>query len=245
MYALSREFLARCLVKDGFRLRGENLSRIDVFIDAAFAFAVTMLVISFDRIPQSFDEIVVAIKGIPAFSVAVVQLVWIWHAHSQWSERYGLRDARAVALSTALLIIVLIYIYPVRIMLSEMFAWLSLGNLPSDFELASYEELASMFVFLGCGFVAFCVVFLLMYWHATVSRNELRLNEFEIYKTETSALIWSGSAVIGIISIVFALTFPPRLLPFAGFGYALMCVWIPFAITYRIRTQPAGHVLKA
>lgn len=173
MQTLSKEFLARCPVEVGFRLRGENMTRIEVFIDAAFAFAVTMLVISFDRIPQSFDEIVVAIKGIPAFVVAVVQLVWIWHAHSQWSERFGLKDAKTVALSTALLIVVLIYIYPMRIMLSGMFSWLSSGYLPSDFQFTTVGELASMFVFLGCGFVAFCLVFLLMYQHALVRRNEL------------------------------------------------------------------------
>lgn len=217
------------------------MTRIEVFIDAAFAFAVTMLVISFDRIPQSFDEIVVAIKGIPGFIVAVIQLVWIWHAHSQWSERYGLRDAKTVALSTALLIVVLIYIYPMRIMLTGMFSWLSGGYLPSNFRLESVEELASMFVFLGCGFVAFCVVFLLMYRHAIVRKVELKLSQFEIYTTETSALVWSGSAVIGVISIVFALTFPPDLLPLAGFGYALMGAWIPLATMYRVRSQPGGH----
>lgn len=240
MQALSKGFLATCPVEDGFRLRGENMTRIEVFIDAAFAFAVTMLVISFDRIPQTFDEIVVAIKNIPAFIAAVAQLVWIWHAHSQWSERYGLRDSKTVALSTALLIVVLIYIYPMRIMLSGLFSWLSGNYLPDSFEIETIEELASMFVFLGCGFIAFCVVFLLMYQHAIVRKEELRLNEFEIYKTETSALIWSGSAVIGVISIVFALTFPPQIMPFAGFVYALLGAWIPLAIMYRVRSQPVG-----
>ena len=102
---LSQEFLNNCPVESGFRLRGSNMTRIEVFIDAAFAFAVTMLVISFDRIPQTFDEVVVAIKEIPAFTIAVVQLVWIWNAHSNWSARYGLRDAKTVTLSTALLIV--------------------------------------------------------------------------------------------------------------------------------------------
>ena len=245
MQALRREFLAQCPVDDGFRLRGVNMTRIEVFIDAAFAFAVTMLVISFDRIPQSFDEIVVAIKSIPAFVVAVAQLVWIWHTHSQWSECYGLRDAKTVALSTALLIVVLIYIYPMRIMLAGMMSWMTGGYLTSSFAIATSEELASMFVFLGCGFIAFCVVFLLLYRHALVRKVELKLNEFEIYKTETSALIWSGSAVIGVISIVFALTFPPNLLSFSGFGYALLGIWIPGAIMYRVRTQPVGHLLES
>lgn len=80
-----------------------------------------------------------------------------------------------------------------------------------------------------------------MYRHAIVRKIELKLNEFEVYQTETSALVWSGSAVIGVISIVFALTFPPNLLPFAGFGYALMGAWIPLAIMYRVRSQPGGH----
>jgi uncharacterized membrane protein len=240
MQPLSKEFLEQCPVEVGFRLRGVNMTRIEVFIDAAFAFAVTMLVISFDRIPQTFAEIIVAIKGIPAFGVAVVQLVWIWHAHSQWSERFGLKDAKTVALSTALLIVVLIYIYPMRIMLAGMFSWLSGGYLPSDFMLESVGELVAMFVFLGCGFVAFCLVFLLMYQHALVRRSELRLNEYEVYQTETSALVWSGSAVIGVLSIGLALVLPPRWLPFAGFGYSLMGVWIPLAMTWRNRSQPPG-----
>jgi hypothetical protein len=244
MQSLSKEFLDQCPVDVGFRLRGENMTRIEVFIDAAFAFAVTMLVISFDRIPQSFDEIVVAIKGIPAFVLAVAQLVWIWHAHSQWSGRFGLKDTKTVALSTALLIVVLIYIYPMRIMLAGMMSWLSDGYLTSAFHLESAAELASMFVFLGCGFVAFCVVFLLMYQHALLRRNDLLLNEFEIYQTETSALIWSGSAVIGVFSIVLALLLPPQWLPFAGFGYALLGAWIPLAVMYRGGSQPSGTALN-
>ena len=241
MYVLSKEFLAQCPVEDGFRLRGQNMTRIEVFIDAAFAFAITMLVISYDRIPQTYDEVVLAIKGIPAFILAVIQLVWIWHAHSQWSERYGLRDSRTVALSTALLIVVLIYIYPLRIMFSGLFWWLSGGYLPGVMYVESVEQLSSIFVFLGFGFFAFCVVFMLMYRHAIVRKNELGLNEFEIYKTETSTLTWSGSAGIGIISIVFALTFPPQLMQFAGLGYLLLGGWIPLAAMYRARTRPSGH----
>ena len=57
-------------------------------------------------------------------------------------------------------------------------------------------------------------------------------------------LICSGSAVIGVISIVFALTFPPQLMPFAGFGYMLMGVWIPLTIMYRVRSQPLGQMLE-
>ena len=58
-------------------MRGLEMTRTEVFLDAAFAFAVTMLVISFDAIPSSYEEVVLAIKGIPAFILAELQLVWI------------------------------------------------------------------------------------------------------------------------------------------------------------------------
>ena len=79
--------------------------------------------------------------------------------------------------------------------------------------------------------------------HPRKVKDELSLNEFEIYRTETSALVWSGSAVIGIFSIVLALAPPPRWLPFAGFGYSLVGIWIPLAMTYRVRTQPGGSLV--
>jgi hypothetical protein len=53
------------------------MTRIEVFVDAAFAFSITMLMISFDSIPASFAEMVLAIKGIPAFLLSVAQLIWI------------------------------------------------------------------------------------------------------------------------------------------------------------------------
>jgi len=72
---LSKDFIDSCPNEKGFRLRGLEMTRIEVFVDAAFAFSVTLLVISFDSIPQSFTEMVLAIKGIPAFLLSVAQLV--------------------------------------------------------------------------------------------------------------------------------------------------------------------------
>jgi hypothetical protein len=37
--------------RDGFRLRGEEMTRIETFTDAAFAFAVSLLVIAGDTVP--------------------------------------------------------------------------------------------------------------------------------------------------------------------------------------------------
>jgi hypothetical protein len=228
MAPLKQEFIDSCPLEGGFRMRGLEMTRIEVFVDAAFAFAVTMLVISFDAIPTSYAEVVLAIKGIPAFIVAVIQLVWIWYTHNKWSRRYGLDTAYTVVLSTALLIVVLIYIYPMRIMAQGFFAWISSDYLHISFSSISYQELAAMFVFLGIGFVALCLVFVLMYRYAGSLKKELLLSDIESYETKTLEYLWLGAAGVGIICITLALLLPPPWVPFSGFAFALLGAWFPF-----------------
>ncbi|GJM09656.1 MAG: hypothetical protein DHS20C11_19320 [Lysobacteraceae bacterium] len=220
-------------------MRGLEMTRTEVFVDAAFAFAVTMLVISFDSIPTNYDEIIVAIKGIPAFIVAVMQLVWIWYTHNRWSRRYGLDDAKTVVLSTALLIVVLVYIYPMRIMAQGFFSWVSGDYFPANFSLSSYDQLADMFVFLGTGFIALCLVFVAMYRHAASCQHALRLNAREIYETNTRQYLWLGTSLAGVICILLAWVIPAPQVPFAGFAFSLLMVWMPLYRVYRRRGQPS------
>ena len=67
-----------------------EMTRLEVFIDDAFAFAVTMMVISFDSIPRSHTEVMLAAKTIPAFVVAVTRLIWIWYTHNVWRTGEGM-----------------------------------------------------------------------------------------------------------------------------------------------------------
>ena len=238
MQALSQAFLDRCPVQDGFRLRGSDMTRIEVFVDAAFAFAVTLLVISFDEIPRSYDAMVAALKGVPAFVVAVAQLVWIWWEHNVWSRRYGLEDAPTVVLSAALLIVVLVYIYPLRVMAEGMFFWFTGGFLPSSFQLDSIDELRFMFVFLGVGFTTLCGLFWLMYAHAGRRADTLRLSAFERHETRSIILVWRGFCAIGALSAILALVLPARAVPFAGFAYFLLAAWGPFIGRRSRRSAP-------
>ena len=56
MEPLSREFIDSCRREEGRIIRGDNMTRIETFVDAAFAFAFTMLVISIDEIPKSLQN---------------------------------------------------------------------------------------------------------------------------------------------------------------------------------------------
>lgn len=48
------------------------MTRIETFVDAAFAFAFTMLVISIDEIPSSPVELFELSKDIPAFILSAL-----------------------------------------------------------------------------------------------------------------------------------------------------------------------------
>jgi len=238
MTPLTQEFVDSCPVENGFRMRGLEMTRLEVFIDAAFAFAVTMLVISFDNIPRSYDEVILAIKSIPAFIVAVAQLVWIWHVHNMWSRRFGLDTAYTVFISAALLIVVLIYVYPMRIMAGGMFAWFTSDYLPSNFAPISMDELRDMFIFLGLGFVALSLVFVQMYRYAARLKVELLLNQAEYFESQTLAIMWSGAAAIGLISVVLAITLPSQLVPYSGFAFSLLGAWFPLTRSWRNKSAP-------
>jgi hypothetical protein len=236
MTPLTQEFIDSCPVENGFRMRGLEMTRLEVFIDAAFAFAVTMLVISFDNIPRSYDEVIMAIKSIPAFVVAVAQLVWIWHTHNLWSRRFGLDTAYTVFISTALLIVVLIYVYPMRIMAGGMFAWFTSDYLPSNFKAVTLDELRDMFIFLGLGFIALCLVFVQMYHYATRLKTELLLNEHELFESHTRVIMWVGAAGIGLASIILAIALPEQWVPYSGFAFTLLGAWFPLVRVWRSRS---------
>jgi hypothetical protein len=57
------EKLAKLPLRSGYRLRAEAMARIEVFCDAAFAFAVTMFVISLSSISEYLLELIQAMKG--------------------------------------------------------------------------------------------------------------------------------------------------------------------------------------
>lgn len=225
MQALTPEFLESCPHEKGFRMRGSQMTRIEVFVDAAFAFAVTMLVISFDAIPRTAPEMVVAIKTIPAFAAAVAQLVWIWHTHTVWCQRYGIDDQPTVWLSALLLIVVLVYIYPMRLMLEGFFAWITGGYLPSTFDFSGFEELRFMFVFLGSAFAALSITFVLMYRYALRKAEPLLLNATELARTRMVVQIWAGCLVIGLALVVLALLLPGHAVPYSGFVLFLIGGW--------------------
>ena len=93
------EALDGLTVENDFRLRGQESSRLDTFVDAAFAFVLTLLVISFDEIPSSYPEMLEAVKRIPGFAASFAVLMMFWLQHRLWSRRFGLERVVSHSLS--------------------------------------------------------------------------------------------------------------------------------------------------
>jgi hypothetical protein len=78
--------------------RRHEISRLEAFSDAAFAFALTLLVVSLD-VPRSYGELMGLLKGFLSFACCFALLVWIWHEHNMFFRRYGLQDPSTVFLN--------------------------------------------------------------------------------------------------------------------------------------------------
>src|SRR5438046_2278399 len=138
----------------GFRLRGMEMTRLETFIDAAFAFAISMLVIAPQQIPDNIEALLGAFKNVPAFVASIVVLGIFWRGHWLWSRRYGLEDGVSIFVSWALLVTVLIYIYPLKAIFSSMWFLLSGGRVGHVLGAHSESQVRAIFAIFALGFAA-------------------------------------------------------------------------------------------
>lgn len=191
----------------GFRLRGAAATRLEAFVDAAFAFAVTLLVIGGTELPTSLAELRNAMKDIPAFAGSFAVIAQIWWSHYGYSQRYGLEDGRTTFYSLLLVFLVLVYVYPLKLMFTSLFAWISGGwllNRPIDF--GGMDDLRAMFVIYGMAWAVLSLVFLGMLRHALRRADHLGLDPRERLLTRGDMQHWwvnlsfaSGSTTLALL----------------------------------------------
>ena len=201
--------------------RKHRISRLEEFSDAVFGFALTLLVIT-SSVPRSYQQLTTLIEGIPAFACCFALLVWIWHEHDTFFDRYPLQDGTTLLLNSALLFTVLLYIYPLKFMfdsfMREVFGLGSSGDLVR----MSLSELASASVLYGLGFFILMGLFTLMYLHAYRRRGALGLTALEAFDARILAGHHLVSASVGLFAMLFALLGPPELAFLSPSSFALM-----------------------
>lgn len=181
----------------GFRWRGHEVTRLEGFTDAVFAFAVTLLVVSLE-VPKSYPELIGAMRGFPAFGISFALLAVVWYEHYRYFRRYGLETLVTVMLNCVLLFCVLLYVYPLKFMF----------NATISHEAFTEQQIRMLFTIFSAGFGAVFAVFWLLYRYAWGCRDVLELTKLEQLRTRQSLMNESFMVLLGIASVLIALFAP-------------------------------------
>ncbi|PYI98101.1 MAG: DUF1211 domain-containing protein [Verrucomicrobia bacterium] len=219
----------------GFRLRGMEITRLETFIDAAFAFAITMLVIAAQQIPDDIETLLTAFKNVPVFVASIIVLGIFWRGHWLWSRRYGLEDGISIFISWAMIATILIYMYPLKAIFSSMWFLLSNGRLGHALGPHSGSQTRTLFVIFALGFTAIALEVVLLNLRAWQLRKPLRLNARERLITLYEVTGWGIPVGVGIISLVLALILPREQIDWSGWVYFSMVILVPLHSAYRRR----------
>lgn len=188
--------------------RGDKVTRLEAFVDAAFAFAVTLLVIAGDSIPSSIAELQAAIKQIPAYAASFALIMRFWLSHADWSRRYGMDDAASNRLSLLLVFVLLIFVYPLKMVFSSFFSLLSGGYLPTPFSINSWAEVPMMFQTFAIGFGSMALVLVLLFARTLKHAEALRLAPAEIAYARHKRLDWALVVGFSVLSFILATLIP-------------------------------------
>ena len=211
-----------------FRWRGGEITRLEGFTDAVFAFAVTLLVVSLE-VPRTFEELLIAMKGFFAFAICFAILTQVWYFHYKFSRRYGLQTVYTIVLNAALIFVVLFYVYPLKFLFTLAVGGLSGGRTMPAEQLTqmvrSTHQLSQLWLIYSAGVIAVYGLFALLYHYAYRKRSALELNEYEALSTRNAIIHFAGLAGVGVAVAIAALVLPSKYVGYAGFVFCLNAVW--------------------
>lgn len=186
----------------GFRLRGREVTRLESFSDAVFAFALTLLVVSLD-VPKTFTDLVTTMRGFPAFALCFLLLALIWNGHYRYCRRYGLDDGTARFLTCVMLFLVLFYVYPLKFLFNFSITSLFFDGSAQPVSM-THSQFSTLLIIYGVGFAAVYLAMTLLYLHAYRLREALQLTELEEFDTRYQIFRLLTLMAFGLIAAVLA-----------------------------------------
>jgi uncharacterized membrane protein len=202
--------------------RTHHSTRLEAFSDAAFAFALTLLVVSLN-VPRTYDELMDLLWGFGSFACCFTLLVWIWAEHAAFFRRYPLEDPLTIVINSLLLFMVLFYVYPLKFMFDSMFAmWVPKPTTIAPVKPMELWQLGNASAVYGFGFLVLFIAFALLCYRAYLKRDDLGLGPFDVFDLRTQMGHHLVSAGVGALAMVYALTSPLRLVFVSPMLFALM-----------------------
>lgn len=222
-----------------FRVRGKEISRIEGLSDAVFGFAITLLAISLE-VPKTSAEVLHALRGIGAFAVTFLILFNMWRMQYTFFRRYGLEDKKVVILTGVLLFVLLVFIYPLKFMMTVMSERvMDLAGFPDSAlgrAVLTKHDFPIILGAFGLGMAAVFGAFNAMYRHAYGLRDALQLDAVERFDTleqiRATAIVIGMGLGIGALYLL-AGSIPSAANAFENAGAAIVIVG--GAATVRLR----------
>lgn len=221
----------------GFRIRGAEIGRLETLVYSAFAFALTLLVVSVGEPPTSFQALLNAMQLIPAFAVSFVLLAIFWRAYAQWCRRFGMEDGGALVLGLMLIFSVLVFVYPLRAMSIAGMAWITGGGLPAEFELSGWADLGGLFMVYGSAYAVLAALIAAHYQWALRHALPLALDPTELAICQAERALWLQHAAVGLGSVLLAWALPGAWKSVAPWTYMLLAL---FGVRYGRRIARAA-----
>lgn len=171
--------------------------RLDNFTDAAFAFAVSLMVIGGAGAPENFDALVGALGDLPAFAFGFAVMAMFWLSHVRWRQVRGDGDWLSTLLTLVLIFLTLVYVQPLRAMAGATSLWFTgQGRMFGG-------SLEGLFAVYGTGFVAMSLTMVAL-WSEPM--REAGLGAVARGNAKGERGIWLILASTGLASILVSLT---------------------------------------
>ena len=241
MSLTAKEQFHQHIEADGFRLRGLGFSRIDGFSDVVFGFALTLLVVSLE-VPKTFEELHTSLRGFFPFAVCFLFLMMVWYAHYKFFRRFHLHDLRTLAINSALLFVVLFYVYPLKFLFTMIFNGMFEGGVHNVF--TKNRQVSELMVLFGLGFAVIYLLIGLLYVNAYRQRVHLELTPFEEFLTRTYIVESLIVGSVGLLSCTIALLLASDVNSYAGWAGLTFWLIAPFKRLYGNRTRREAAALR-
>jgi uncharacterized membrane protein len=220
----------------------EDTSRLEGFSDAIFGFAATLLVVSLE-VPKDFASLTSSLRGFVAFGLSFAVLVGIWTVHRGFFKRYKVADFTIVALNTALLFVVLFYVYPLKFIARSFVARFFGAQYAGDMAPITLSDLRQMFAIYGGGWAAVFVFVALMYHHVWRKRAALQLDADEAQHAIDYFGHYLVFSLVGGISALLSLSNVGVAFGVPGFAYGLMSPALMFYWRWRGKRKTSAVIV--
>jgi uncharacterized membrane protein len=225
-----------------FRWRSHEPTRLETFSDAAFAFAITLIIVSLE-VPKTFDKLFETMKGALSFAICFTIIFQIWNTQNIFFRKYGLKDNLTTTLNGMLLFVVLMYAYPLKFLFMLLFGSGVYVEDGVEHAMIGPGQVGTLMIIYSVGYTVIYLLFFLMHINALKHSEEIELTAKERYDTKTEVFMNLICAGIGSLAILLAAILPGNFAGSSGFVYFLLPISYP--LWYSMRGRRSRKLFSA